>query len=49
MRGTTLVELMIALVFLACCVAAMLASVTRAQIHGDTAENRMIGLALAQD
>ena len=48
-RGTTLVELLVASVFLGLCASAMLTAIASAQSKADVARLRSIALGLAQD
>lgn len=48
-RGTTLVELLVATVFLGLCVSAMLSSIAGTQSKADVAKWRAVALGFAQD
>lgn len=47
-RGTTLVEVMVALVFLGICASTLLAAVNRSQITASVAQDRLAAFSLAQ-
>lgn len=48
-RGTSLVELLVAVVFLAVCAVPLLSMVVSSQVRSNEASSRAIALALAQD